>query len=594
MSLTHDRGAAVHVEPVAVELAVVHSRLESVVRAMLNTLLRSARTGVLGVAHDFSCCVLTADDELLAWAESIPIHTLRGPDLMAKEMKRLHPGFRRGDAFLNNSPYHGCSHAADWSILVPVMDDEGVHRFTVMAKAHQGDCGNAQPTTYSVHPRDVYEEGALIFPCVKAQSDYLDNEDLIRMCQVRIRVPEQWWGDYLALIGSARIGERRLLELLDELGAPRLEAYRRRWFDYSERALADTLTALPSRSATIMTAHDPIPAAPGGIPLKVTVSVDGTAGRVTVDLRENPDCLPCGLNLSEACALSAAMCGVFIWVGHHVPCNAGAFRRVEVLLREGCVVGIPRHPYSCSSATTDLTDRVGNGVLRALSELYPGMGMAEFGPQQPVAGAVLSGIDPRTGGPFVNQLCLAVTAGAGGAHADGWLTAYNISSGGMLFKDSVEIDELKHPIRVLEQRVLPDSEGPGLHRGSPAARVTLEPADTKIEAIWNCDGCLTPARGVLGGGDGQPAAQALRRPDGGLEPLPGFHRMTLEPGDVVVSSCTSGGGWGPPTERDPQRVAHDVEEGYVTVTRAREVYAVALDEARRVDLAGTAALRSAV
>ena len=124
-------------------------------------------------------------------------------------MKEFHPRSSAGDAFLHNSPYHGNSHAADHSILVPVIDDEGVHRFTVLAKAHQADCGNSQPTTYMAAARDVYEEGALIFPCVRVQEDYRDGEDMIRMCRMRIRVPEQWWGDYLALLGAARIGERR-------------------------------------------------------------------------------------------------------------------------------------------------------------------------------------------------------------------------------------------------------------------------------------------------------------------------------------------------------------------------------------------------
>ncbi len=54
----------------------------------------------------------------------------------------------RGDAFLHNSPYHGNSHAADWCVVVPVVDDDGVHRYTVLAKAHLADCGNSIPTTY--------------------------------------------------------------------------------------------------------------------------------------------------------------------------------------------------------------------------------------------------------------------------------------------------------------------------------------------------------------------------------------------------------------------------------------------------------------
>ena len=59
------------------------------------------------------------------------------------------------------------------------------------------------------------------------------------------------------------------------------------------------------------------------------------------------------------------------------------------------------------------------------------------------------------GNRFINQLCLAVTGGPGGVQEDGWLTAYNVGTSGMLHKDSVEIDEWKHPIRVIEQRLIP-------------------------------------------------------------------------------------------------------------------------------------------
>ena len=66
--------------------------------------------------------------------------------------------------------------------------------------------------------KDVYDEGALIFPCVKVQEDYRDRDDVLRMARMRIRVPDLWYGDFLALLGAARIGERRLLELVEEIG----------------------------------------------------------------------------------------------------------------------------------------------------------------------------------------------------------------------------------------------------------------------------------------------------------------------------------------------------------------------------------------
>ena len=155
-------------------LAVLANRFEAIVLNMMNTLVRTARSGVINTGRDFSCCVLTGDDELLSMAESQPIHVMSGPDVMARTMKAFHEPLAAGDAFLHNSPYDGNSHAADHSILVPVIDTTGKHHFTVLVKAHQADCGNALPTTYSAPARDVYEEGALIFPCVRVQEHYED------------------------------------------------------------------------------------------------------------------------------------------------------------------------------------------------------------------------------------------------------------------------------------------------------------------------------------------------------------------------------------------------------------------------------------
>ena len=565
-----------------VQLAVLRNRVEAAVLAMMNTLLRTARSGVINNGRDFSCCILTRDDELLSMAESQPIHVLSGPDLMAASMKEFHPSPRRGQAFLHNSPYHGNSHAADHSILIPVLDGDGEHRFTVLSKAHQADCGNSVPTTYAAEARDVYEEGAPIFPCVKVQEDYRDIDDVIRMCMLRIRVPEQWWGDYLALLGAARIGERRVLALAEDVGWDALEAYTRGWFDYSEQRMIAAIRELPSGRVEVETCHDPFPNVPEGIPIKVEVTVDNEQALIDVDLTRNPDCQPCGLNLTEATSRTAAMLGVFNAIGRGVPPNAGSFRRLRIHLRENCVVGIPHHPASCSVATTNLADRVANSVQRAMAELSDRIGLADVGLSLPAAWAVISGRDPRAGdSPFINQLILSgVTGGPGGPDADGWLTLGGIGDAGQPFRDSVEIDEIAHPIRVVEQRVLPDSEGAGRHRGAPAALVEYGPVGTQLEVMFGSDGTINPPRGAAGGLDGAGASQFRRDREGRLHELPGYTRVTVEPGETIVSICCSGGGYGPPEERDPELVRRDVRERLVTPQRAQEVYGVDVEAGR--------------
>src|SRR3984957_1220499 len=81
-------------------LAVLANRFESIVREMTNTLLRSGRSAVLNTARDFSCSIITAENELLASAEGLPVHVI-GTEFLAEAMTEIHPGFAEGDAFLH-------------------------------------------------------------------------------------------------------------------------------------------------------------------------------------------------------------------------------------------------------------------------------------------------------------------------------------------------------------------------------------------------------------------------------------------------------------------------------------------------------------
>jgi N-methylhydantoinase B len=73
------------------------------------------------------------------------------------------------------------------------------------------------------------------------------------------------------------------------------------------------------------------------------------------------------------------------------------------------------------------------------------------------------------------------------------------------------------------------------------------------------------ACGILGGADGLPhrytlysegqPPRAIRTKETGL---------TIRPGDRLVLESGGGGGWGDPAGRDPQAIAEDIENGFVT------------------------------
>ena len=557
------------------QLAVLSHRIEGIASKMGNTLLKTGRSGVINRGKDFSCCVVSAECELLAAAESLPAHVL-GAELVTKSLHELQPVLRRGDAFLHNSPYHGNAHAADHTILVPVIDDHGIHHFTMLAKAHLADIGNSVPTTYHAAARDVYEEGALIFPATKIQQDYKDIEDIIRLCELRIRVPDQWYGDYLAMVAAARIGERELLALADEVGWDVLHAFNNQWLAYSERRMEQAIRRMPEGYAEATSTHDPFPGLPNGVAVKSKVRIDPAQGEIHVDLTDNMDCQPCGMNLTRATAWTAALIGVFNSIDHTVPKNTGSCRRVKVKLRENCIVGIPVHPISCSVATSNLADRVTNATQVAISQAAEGFGMAESGCILPPGLAVVSGVDPRSGKKYVNQILLATSGGAGNAFNDGWATLLCPANAGMSYHDSIELDELYHPMVVYERRFVANTEGAGQRRGAFSLRCEYGPIGADMEIGYASDGNINPAKGAQGGHTAQGAYAGLVRRDGKEEVLPPVAQHVLHDGERVISISCGGGGYGEPKTRDVRHVVQDVLDGMVSIERARNVYGVAL------------------
>ncbi|MSQ67179.1 MAG: hydantoinase B/oxoprolinase family protein [Gammaproteobacteria bacterium] len=576
-------------------MAVLANRLNAIVREMSNTLLRTARSAVLAVVRDFSCSIVTGDNRLLCPGEGLPVHIF-GSSLQSQSMCDLHPDLAPGDAFLHNDPYLGNTHAADHMVMAPVYVD-GVHLFTACAKAHQADCGNAIPSTYHAYARDIYEEGALIFPCVRVQKNYRDVEDIIRMCKRRIRVPEQWYGDYLAEIGAARIGERRLIELTRRYGMATIQAFIEEWFAYSERRMVDAIGKMPGGKLSNITTYDPLPPVlPNGLPIRVDITVDPVAGYIDVDLTHNADNMAFGLNESVACATSNAMCGVFNCMDPDVPHNAGSFARVRVHLREGCITGIPKFPHSCSMATTNIGDRLVNVTQSAFAAIGEGHGMAEGAIGMGAGAGVISGLDWRRNGPFINQEWLLTNGGPATPETDGWLNYGLPVAAGLMYRGSVEVDESKYPILVKHLRVIAGGGGAGRMRGAPGSEIVYGPRHDPMMVVVSCDGQVFPPQGVRGGQAGPAAATFKIFQDGHEEKLPGVVECELAPGEWIRGVDAGGGGYGNPLERDPARVLRDVLERWETLPRAREVYGVVLtgaaaDHSLKVDEAATLACR---
>ncbi len=578
-------------------LSVMANRLDGIVREMTNTLLRAARSAVISSARDFSCCLVTGDDQLLAPAEGLPVHIF-GCHIQTANMRRYHAGdIKRGDAYLDNDPYGGNTHPADHTFMVPVFF-EGEHLFTSVAKCHMADIGNSIPSSYFVLARDVYHEGALVFPGVRIQRDFRNIEDIVRMCRARIRVPDQWYGDFLAGLGSARVAERRLEEFCAKYGVEAVKNFTREWFDYSERRMIENIRRMPRAKLVNKGKSDPLEGIlPGGLELTVKIEIDPDTAMIHVDLSDNPPCVDVGLNTSLGAATSAVVGAIFNALDKDLPRNAGSFRRLTFKYAEESVVAAPKFPHSCSMGTTNVSERLVNITQSAFAQLGDGHGLSEGGTGLGTGMAVISGKDHRRGdAPFVNRMMLSTNGGPASPVADGWVNYAIPVIAGLMYRDSVEVDELKHPIRVNSLEIVADSSGAGRHRGAPAQQIELAATGNAVTAVISCDGQHAPPRGVVGGKDGTAGKTWLVGENGDAARLPNVVQVTLQKGQALRGRDSSGGGYGSPLERSLDRVLHDVLEGWESREKARDIYGVIFtgeieDESLAVDIPATTARR---
>ncbi len=115
------------------------------------------------------------------------------------------------------------------------------------------------------------------------------------------------------------------------------------------------------------------------------------------------------------------------------------------------------------------------------------------------------------------------------------------------------------PVRYLEQRLIPDSGGVGLHRGGLGQRKTFRVLSPMMASLI-LDRFRHPPQGALGGGPGR-GATARFADD---RPVTMKSVLALRPGDVLTLESPGGGGYGDPGERPDELIRRDFEEGYVT------------------------------
>jgi len=188
-----------------------------------------------------------------------------------------------------------------------------------------------------------------------------------------------------------------------------------------------------------------------------------------------------------------------------------------------------------------------------------------------------------------------ILGGGGGARAkkDGQSgTSVNQSNAKIA---PIEIIESEFPTRVLRFELIPDSGGAGQYRGGLGIRreyLNLEDARFSIRSTKH----VIAPEGAAQGGKGRTGDIIVNPDTDAAKQLPTrYADYPLKGGDQFRLLTPGGGGYGNGFARDPELVAHDLNEGYVTPEGALRDYGVVA--ARQgdtfvVDAAATAKARA--
>jgi N-methylhydantoinase B len=517
------------------EIAVLGHALHSIAVEMGVALRRTAFSPNIKERRDYSSAVFSADGELIAMGDDMPVHLGSMPMSVSAALAAMR--FQPGDVALLNDPYRGGTHLPDITMVAPVFLPRALKpAFYVANRAHHADVGGMYPG--SMGPcREIAQEGIRIPPVKLMRAGKMDPQ-ILAIILANVRTPKEREGDLTAQLGACRVGVERVLELVRRFGHPRLVRGVRHLIDGSQRLMQAVLAYLPAGEWNAKDYLDDDGVRPNPIKIRVTLRNDPVRRRAVVDFTGTDPQVPGSINAVFAITWSAVFYVFRCLLPPGAIATAGLMRPVTVTAPEGTIVNaLP--PAAVAGGNVETSQRIVDTLLRALSLALPDrIPSASSGTMNNLT---IGGIDPRTGLPFTYYETIAgglgaspTSAGASGHHA------HMTNS----LNTPVEALEYAYPFRVLQYALRRGSGGAGFHRGGDglvreiellaAAQVTLL-ADRRITQPWG-----------LAGGESGASGQTAVVIDCIEQLLPGKCTRELPAGTRLRIESPGGGGWGLP------------------------------------------------
>jgi N-methylhydantoinase B len=568
----------------AVLTEIVRNGVLAVTEEMKTNLTRTAYNPIIYESLDFTVGLFTADGQTVSIGLGLPTFIRGMAETVKAKLRRFgKDGLEPGDILVTNDAFTTGSHLFHFTFTMPVFHGGKLAAF-VCTMAHWNEVGGVLGGITT----DIFSEGIQI-PIMKYQKAGVVNQDLVDIIRMNVRLPEKAMGDLRAQITALKTGERRFTELLDRYGRDRVLAAIRTIMDHSEAAARARTRTIPDGIYEAESFMDDDGIEVGKrIPIKVRVVKKND--EMTIDLsqvsRQVRGFYNSGPSTGRGCAQVAYKC---LTSPSDYPINDGSFRSLKVDLGEATIVSAVRPAPMRWWMTVPMT--VIDTVFKAMEQAIPRRTIA--GHFADLAGAQLSGINPRDGRLFIGGSGGPMGGGWGAKHDEDGMCATVCLNDGDTHNAPCEQTETKFPVLIERLTLRENSGGAGRFRGGLGTEKVIQ-VRASVNVNMQIERVHCAPWGLAGGLPGLGNRVSLRI--GGQEksdfPNAKIFAQRLSPGDAVHLRSGGGGGFGRPLERDPRRVASDVRQGYVSRKNARELYGVEIGEDGSIDAAMTAQLRA--
>jgi len=560
------------IDPITLE--VIREGLISTVREMRITMTRIAYSSVLHEARDFSCALFDKDGQTIAQSEDLPGHVIPLPWIVRTVIEKYKGDINPGDLFIVNDPYVGGTHLPDVTIVYPIFIEGEMILFPSM-RAHWADVGGMTPGSISGRATEIYQEGIRI-PPVKLYIKGEPNQAVMDILFNNMRLPDQRRGDLRGMVGTCRMAEKRIREVVEKYGKENLKKYMQVILDRSEERMRNAIREIPDGEYFYEDYLDMSGSSLDPVIIKLKLTKEGD--NLTADFTGSSHWVPGPVNASLAVTTS----GVFIVIKSAIDpagaVNSGTFRPITVTAPEGTILNaVPPAP---TGAFSEIRRRVSSVTLGALIKAIPDMLAGDV--KGTANHTYIGGYDPRNGKSYVYyEYPHGGVGGFKGGDGSHTLACYN--SGDCSSIQPVESLELEFPFLFTRCELRKNSCGDGRWRGGLGMRreVNMHISDGFLSVV--SDRNIVPPFGILGGYSGYGNRFVVKRGGELVEPSPFPGKITnfhLLKGDTLLELSNGGGGYGDPLERDPELVLKDYIEGLITIDRVEKRYGVVIEDGK--------------